>query len=210
MAPHEPVLSFDSDSKIRFSVDGALLRELGERLIGRPEIALAEVIKNAYDADARHCEISFGKGFVEIADDGNGMSQEEFLRFWMRIGSTHKKSQNRSPTLHRPLTGQKGIGRLSVQFLGRRLCLFSKSTKHREPGIRASIDWSEAQKQAELVNATATVRLERDLGLFAGGARHGTRLRIEETVRNWDEPGTLRDLAQQIWMLQPPLALAGC
>ncbi|MEI6128403.1 MAG: hypothetical protein WCQ99_17805, partial [Pseudomonadota bacterium] len=35
-----------------FSVDSMLLRELGERLVGRPHIALAELVKNSYDADA--------------------------------------------------------------------------------------------------------------------------------------------------------------
>ena len=34
-----------------------VLRELGERLIGRAHIALAELLKNAYDADAHTCRI---------------------------------------------------------------------------------------------------------------------------------------------------------
>jgi hypothetical protein len=45
---------------IPFDVDAALLRELGERLVGRADIALAELVKNAYDADASlvHVQIS--------------------------------------------------------------------------------------------------------------------------------------------------------
>lgn len=35
-----------------FTVDAVLLKELGERLVGKPHIALAELVKNAYDADA--------------------------------------------------------------------------------------------------------------------------------------------------------------
>ena len=38
--------------QIPFDVDAALLRELGERLVGRADIAMAELVKNAYDADA--------------------------------------------------------------------------------------------------------------------------------------------------------------
>jgi hypothetical protein len=37
---------------IPFDVDAALLQELGKRLVGRAHIALAELVKNAYDADA--------------------------------------------------------------------------------------------------------------------------------------------------------------
>ena len=32
---------------IRFTVDAALFRELGERLVGKPHIALAELVKNS-------------------------------------------------------------------------------------------------------------------------------------------------------------------
>ena len=37
---------------IPFTIDAELLRELGERLVGKPHMALAELIKNGYDADA--------------------------------------------------------------------------------------------------------------------------------------------------------------
>ena len=43
---------------VTFEADSALLRELGERLVGQPHIALAELIKNAYDADATECVVS--------------------------------------------------------------------------------------------------------------------------------------------------------
>ena len=100
-----------------FTVDAALLQELGERLIGRAHIALVELIKNAYDADAINCEIRFDGEGISIADDGHGMSDKEFLDHWMRIGTTHKVEMENSKLLNRVLTGSKGIGRLSAQFL---------------------------------------------------------------------------------------------
>ena len=45
--------------KIKFTVDAALLAELGERLVGKPYIALAELVKNSYDADAASVTIEF-------------------------------------------------------------------------------------------------------------------------------------------------------
>ena len=38
--------------KLRFSVDSALLSELGEKLVESVHLALLELVKNAYDADA--------------------------------------------------------------------------------------------------------------------------------------------------------------
>jgi hypothetical protein len=38
----------------KFTVDTHLFRELGELLVGRDSTALVELIKNSYDADARH------------------------------------------------------------------------------------------------------------------------------------------------------------
>src|SRR5688572_10196510 len=39
-------------AELKFSVDSALLSELGEKLVESPHIALVELVKNAYDADA--------------------------------------------------------------------------------------------------------------------------------------------------------------
>ena len=50
----------------KFQADSALLRELGERLVGQPHIALAELIKNAYDADATRCTISIDKDRITV------------------------------------------------------------------------------------------------------------------------------------------------
>src|SRR5688572_31668114 len=95
--------------QIQFTVDAALLRELGERLVGKPHVALAELVKNSYDADATRCRIIFGNDEIEVVDDGNGMTFEEFQKFWMRVGTTHKQQEGTSPRLHRPVTGSKGI-----------------------------------------------------------------------------------------------------
>src|SRR5258708_1902725 len=99
-----------------FTVDAALLRELGERLVGRPHIALAELIKNSYDADATLVEIEVGSDEITVRDNGNGMTLDQFRDYWMRIGSPHKERQASSSRFKRPLTGSKGVGRLAVQF----------------------------------------------------------------------------------------------
>src|SRR5438034_64192 len=47
----------DSMPRESFVVDASIVQELGERLIGKPAIALGELVKNAFDADATICRI---------------------------------------------------------------------------------------------------------------------------------------------------------
>lgn len=112
-----------SYQKERFIVDASALRELGERLIGRPEIALGELVKNSFDADATIARIKFSEDRIVVSDNGTGISQQVFLDQWMRLFTTHKIDQEYSYKFHRRLTGSKGIGRLSAQFLAREMTL---------------------------------------------------------------------------------------
>src|SRR5262249_16514803 len=106
---------------LQFSVDARLLRELGERLVGRPHIALAELIKNAYDADARTVDISFSDDQIVVSDDGHGMSETDFVQRWMRIGTGRTEKGGTSRELKRAMTGSKGVGRLAAQLLAHEL-----------------------------------------------------------------------------------------
>ncbi|MBK8180616.1 MAG: ATP-binding protein [Planctomycetes bacterium] len=74
--------------------------------MGRPHVALAELIKNSYDADATRVELRVLPDRIEITDNGDGMDLEAFRNFWMRIGSPHKEARKYSPT-GRNLTGQR-------------------------------------------------------------------------------------------------------
>ena len=62
--------------ELNFTVDAKLLQELGERLVGKPSVALAELVKNAYDADAHMVEIGFypEESKIVVRDDGHGMT----------------------------------------------------------------------------------------------------------------------------------------
>lgn len=51
------------EGSVPFQAEGRLLQELGKRLVASPEVALVELIKNAYDADSPVCE-------VRVADKG--------------------------------------------------------------------------------------------------------------------------------------------
>jgi signal transduction histidine kinase len=188
--------------RIHFTVDAALLSELGERLVGKPHIALAELIKNAYDADARRVEIIFDKDSIQVIDDGHGMSLEAFEDFWMRIGSPHKAKRRYSPRYKRPLTGSKGVGRLAAQFLASRLTLVTRA-ENGGPCLSAEVDWRDAVLSHDLTEASALVDEDAPLQPFAEASPHGTQLTLSGLHQDWGAD-RLKALARELWPLQPP------
>jgi signal transduction histidine kinase len=190
-------------AKIPFTVDAALLRELGERLVGRPHIALAELVKNSYDADATRVQIRITSEVIEVADNGHGMDMAEFKRFWMRIGTPHKQAERVSRELHRGLTGSKGVGRLAVQFLGHKVRLTTVAKKPGSNQLDARVDWTTAVKKRELTEAVATCTVSSPVSTFPGDSAHGTRVQISRLSHHF-EPKDLERLGQELWMLQPP------
>lgn len=197
--------------EIHFAVDSHLLQELGERLVGAQHIAVAELVRNAYDADANTCEIQFFAGRIEVVDDGHGMTFDEFVQFWMRIGTTNKQAQGVSRHFKRPLTGSKGIGRLAVQFLGSKVEVITTSNEDGAERIQATVDWDEAVDAGDLTEAVAVTTRSDEPETYADESPHGTKIILTGLKHDWtfeDDDGNtpVRALAREIWMLQPPFA----
>ncbi len=194
----------NAPEQIPFDVDAALLRELGERLVGRADIAVAELVKNAYDADASLVHIQIAKNRIVVEDNGHGMSDTEFRHFWMRIGSPHKLEQRSSRKLHRPLTGSKGVGRLAVQFLGSSVEVATTSSEKKSVELVATVDWTQAEKKKDLTKVVAFLQTSAKGGTYADGSNHGTRITITRLAHDWSEPERAENLASEIWQLRSP------
>ena len=186
-----------------FKVDAALLRELGERLIGRAHIALAELVKNSYDADAHSCRIEFENDRIVITDDGHGMSEDEFLSYWMRIGTTHKADARSSRNLGRSMTGSKGLGRLSVQFLAEEMVLESNCAANPEQMVYAYVDWSNIRGGKDLQTVEVEWENSRESSTYVDGSPVGTRITLTGLKSQWDG-SALEALGKDVWMLRSP------
>lgn len=197
-----PRSSAAAPQRLTFTVDSALLKELGERLVGKAHIALAELVKNAYDADALACEIRIQDGVIEVVDDGHGMTLPEFKKFWMRVGTTHKQVDEFSPRFKRPLTGSKGVGRLSVQFLARKVRIETTAAGEHSTLV-VDVDWDSTIQHEYLTQAEATYSVHTKAGTYANGARQGFRVVLSELLQDWDEKALI-GLAKEIWTLRPP------
>ena len=189
---------------LNFTIDSALLRELGERLVGKPHIALAELVKNGYDADARIVTIRFfpDQDRIEIRDDGHGMDLQEFRGFWMRIGTTHKDQKRVSRDFSRLMTGSKGVGRLAVQLLASELRLHTVPKDGKGEWLEAYVDWSEAVQAEDLTSAQVQYTPHDSSPPF----EQGTLLILSKLKQQWTvEP--IQSLARELWWLQPPFRL---
>jgi signal transduction histidine kinase len=178
----------DSGS-IAFQTEGRLLQELGERLVASPQIALVELVKNSYDADAKTCTVSLANRnrSLIVVDDGIGMNYDQFANRWMRIATSGKVLERVSPAYKRRLTGQKGIGRFAVRFLGKTLELSSIAY---DPGrkykthLTASFDWTQLDQEQNLDHATIPYKLfraEEDAETGTTLTIGGLRIGAEET-----------------------------
>lgn len=129
-----------------FSVAARVAMQLGRESISNSIVAISELVKNAYDADAERVRIRFaGLGtdnpLLVIEDDGNGMTQEQLRRQWMIIGTSNKLITQRSSKKRRVLTGEKGLGRLGLDRLSEKTVVRTFSIKE-ERGTELLIDWS--------------------------------------------------------------------
>ena len=112
-----------------------LLQQLGDQLIGSKRLAVFELVKNAYDADATLVKVVLNDLFSEnpsivISDNGTGMGIETIRSVWLVIAHDHreKKLQERKRTaLGRFPMGSKGLGRLSVHKLGNKIELITRA-----------------------------------------------------------------------------------
>ena len=173
----------DSDpTRARFSVDAGMLARLGRELVVRHETALSELVKNAYDADARRVVVrimgpSHGN-YIEVADDGSGMTHEALLHGFMRLATNDKVEHPLSPKFKRRRAGRKGIGRFAAERLGKKLILIT-ATEAAESALRMEIEWDQFVPGRELAAISIPVKP------VPKPRRPGTILRIERLRDTW-------------------------
>ncbi len=200
----------------RFTVDTHLFRELGDLLVGRDSTALVELIKNAYDADASSVVIygealaDTDRGFIQVADDGTGMTRSSFEAGFLRIASRAKdQGSHASRRYRRRFTGSKGIGRLAAHKLARFMAVHSV---HWEPAagpprraLDASIDWDvvEIQETLDDLDGTAAIRVETTES--PGGAAPGTTIVLRRLRRRWTSAELGRFLMEAQTFTPPPV-----
>lgn len=201
----------------RFTVDTHLFRELGELLVGRASTALVELIKNAYDADAKLVTVSATnlatpeQGEITVVDDGVGMTDTEFSDGFLRIAGRGKQTGNRrSRRYKRRFTGAKGIGRLAAHKLAHELDVTSNPIASKRDGadpyqVVASIRWDVIEEHETLEHVDNGISV--DVRELHAGGTAGTTIRLRRLRRAWT-PAERERFHNEITTFQPPQALA--
>ncbi len=186
---------------VRFFADAGLVSRLGTELVSRKETALAELVKNAYDADATRVDVLFEDadgpgGRLEITDNGTGMTRATLVEGFMRLSSTLKVREPVSPRYKRQRAGRKGIGRFAVQRLGARFEVTTQtlSSPH---ALRVRIDWDDFKGGQELSAVSSRVD-EVDKT-----RPEGTTLVIEDLRDGWTDATIRRAFRYVSDLLQP-------
>jgi signal transduction histidine kinase len=194
----------------QFKPRARLLIQLGDQLIKNESIALIELVKNSYDADANTVNIymenveSESEGLIIIEDDGFGMSEEIVENVWLEPGSDFKSEKVKklevTPKYKRLPIGEKGIGRFGVHKLGNVIELTSKSESTDE--VYVKIDWRDFDNFKYLEQVPIKIYTRKFPTVFTGG-KTGTVISISNLRKPW-ERGIAREVKRSITSLISP------
>lgn len=196
--------------KLTMHADLRIIFELGEQLISKDEVALAELVKNSYDADAEEVKVKISSKNIIVSDNGAGMNIQDIQGGWLRIGTGTKRTRPLTPKGRRVL-GEKGIGRLAAFKLGSRIEL--ETRKEGGHTIRLRMEFPAGfspdgertdEKPLDVENFVVSLFDDDSLLVFPKNAPHGTTITVSELKEVWDEKriGKVRDFLSRI---VPPL-----
>jgi signal transduction histidine kinase len=199
-------------SEATFDIDPRVVYQLGEELVTNELQALLELVKNAYDADARSVRISIdtrvgpgdessfpeAQGLIVVEDNGEGMDAEAIESGWLLVSSSLKRAMKLAGKVtqkhKRTPLGDKGLGRLSAQRLGDNLEIYTRRIA--EPIERyVGVHWPDFLTAERLRDVPVLTRQ-----ILPPQREQGTRL-VVSNLRNlsmWEADDAPTQLATQL------------
>ena len=183
------------------------------------EGAVLEIVKNAYDADAKVFCLYYAnsQNRIYIMDNGIGMEEAIIKTHWMTIGNSSKKDTYITES-KRIQTGAKGIGRFALDRISDKCNMYTISQKG---GLEWVVDWDDfngrkniSDVKAKLYDSDDTLIEYLDLGQWHNQTMAeaikkldfngtGTVFRLEGLHDCWDEK-TIKKLRLHLENLLPP------
>ncbi len=215
-----------------FNPKAHILTLLGEELIKSPVMAIYELVKNSYDADAKKVDVYFRNidsiedSAIIVEDDGIGMTNEIIENVWLEPGSDNRKpvdSQSgirqivKSVIYNRVPMGEKGVGRFAVHKLGSKILLITRpliitflegtnkiqNQKLADYEIQLFINWEDFNQTKHLSDIPIKWKLKKNISKFRFKDKSGTYIHISGLKEKWTK-GMARQLkGQTLSMLSP-------
>ncbi len=142
-----------NERSISFNVDAYTARLIGRENVSKLEGAVLEIVKNAYDADAKvFClYYSASENCIIMIDNGSGMVEEVLRDHWMTIGNSSKKTTFKTEG-NRIQTGAKGIGRFALDRISDRCEMLTIS---KWGGLEWIVNWDDFNGSKNLSDVKA-------------------------------------------------------
>lgn len=200
----------------RLRTRARLLHTIGSDLISSESVAIVELVKNAYDADASRVVLNFGSvdqgGRLEVLDNGTGMTRSVVENVWLEI-ATPNRTKKRTSNGGRRILGEKGIGRFAAARLADELSMITRTS--RGPETHVSVDWRQYQDPNKFLDEVEVAVSEHADSSFTGRgraaqlwdeldlprSRTGTLMALQGLTRAWtaeDFTALRRDLSRLI------------
>lgn len=182
------------DGELTLTFDPNTIEHLGFRMYSRLPNAVAELVANAYDADATSVLVTLdtsGSQSVEVADDGHGMSADDLSDRYLRIGRNRRSDDSGlSESGRRRVAGRKGLGKLALFGIGKSITIRTKRA--------GSPDWIVVTMDGDDIRATVggDYHPVSSVEPAESPEEHGTTIVVEELQRK--SPLNVKSLAQSL------------
>ena len=190
---------------IPFKMHPRVFAALGADLVTNDVVAVIELVKNSYDAYATSVLIKFGNDptygpFIEILDNGSGMSEDTLKDVWCTVATPFRiiNRTAKSGVKERRVSGEKGLGRLSVARLGSELSMLTKTKGGSCWDIR--VNWAAISGSTDINQCFVRMRKCKEKSPFTNS---GTLLRIYGLKSTWNET-TISELQENLARLISP------
>ncbi len=195
--------------QLPFKVHPRAFAALGADLVTNDVVAVIELVKNSYDAFATEVWVRFGHDedgteYLEVADNGCGMTHDIIEHVWCLVATPFKtENEYVYSTVNnkkRRVAGEKGLGRLSAARLGQQLQMVTRAKDN--PCWEVVVDWGQLSSQDELASCFVECFESANPNLIEDG-KTGTTLRITGLDEPWDDHKIL-DLNENLSRIMSP------
>ncbi|MCB9227563.1 MAG: sensor histidine kinase [Chitinophagales bacterium] len=191
------------DNTESFKISAALKDLIGKELITDEFVAVFELVKNSFDANATKVEVIFEDNYnpdnakIIIQDNGKGMNYDDLKNKWLfvaysakRLGKENEDYRDKIKT-QRVFAGAKGVGRFSCDRLGKHLNLITIKDEPNPKIENLIVHWEDFENadEEEFVNIKVTHNELKDTPYKI---KSGTVLEITGLRDNWDRERILK------------------
>lgn len=186
-----------------FRFKGKVARLFGRESVSNSIVALCEIIKNSWDADATEVKIIFEnpeseRGKIHITDNGSALTLQEFENTWMVVATDDKEKHPVTKKFKRPKLGEKGIGRFATEKLAHSLKIVSRPEGEKY-GFNVEINWDEYEKGGQFDKIPNPV-----FKFMKKKKEHGFEIVLTNLRERWDKT-KIDSLQKTLGLLLPPV-----